>query len=85
MRDKKMRQEEYIEKLLQAYSLVAVLSQKNNCKVLRFRNKKTGKDLVLRSFPHPLPAYEKLQNIRCRYLPEIYDVLAMEDGQIVLE
>ena len=80
-----MKHEEYIEKILQNYSLVAVLSQKNGCKVLRLRNKKTSKDLVLRSFLHPVKAYEKLQTIRCINLPEIYDVLKMDDGQIVLE
>ena len=80
-----MKREEYIEKILQSYTLVAVLSQKNGCKVLRLRNKEVGKDLVLRSLPYPLAVYEKLQNIRCINLPEIYDVLEMEDGQIVLE
>lgn len=49
------------------------------------RNKKTGKDLVLRSLPASLEAYNNLQNIRCKNLPEIYDVLALDDGQIVLE
>lgn len=77
--------EDYIKKILQTYSLVAVLSRKNGCEVLQLRNKKTGKDLVLRRFPNPLMFYEKLQNIRCVNLPEIYDVLEMDDGQIVLE
>ena len=80
-----MNREEYIEKVLQTYSMVKVLSQKNGCKVLRLRNKSTGNDLVLRSFPTPLAAYEKLQNIRCANLPEIHDVLMLDDGQIVLE
>ena len=80
-----MQRKEYITKTLQIYTLVSVLSQKNGCEVLRLRNKKSGKDLVLRSFPRPLPAYEKLQNIRCINLPEIYDVLETDDGQIVLE
>ena len=80
-----MNREEYIEKILQAYSMVKVLSQKNGYKVLRLRNKNTGNDLVLRSFPTPLAAYEKLQSIRCANLPEIYDVLMLDDGQTVLE
>ena len=80
-----MKQEEYIDKIMQTYSLVAVLSQKNGCKVLRLRNKNNGKDLVLRSFPSALAAYEKLWNIRCANLPEIYDVFETDDGQIVLE
>lgn len=80
-----MEREEYIEKVLQIYSLVAVLSRKNGCEVLRLRNRNNGKELVLRSFPKPVAAYGKLQNIRCTNLPEIYDILEMDDGQIVLE
>ena len=80
-----MKRADYIENILQVYSLVSVLSQKNNCEVLHLRNKITQRDLVLRSFPHFLAAYEKLQNLRCGNLPEIYDVLEMDDGQIVLE
>ena len=80
-----MKREEYIKEILRIYSLVVVLSRKNGCKVLRLRNKQLGKELVLRSFPHALGAYEKLKHIRCENLPEIYDVLEMEDGQIVLE
>ena len=80
-----MKRSEYIENILQLYSLSGLLSQKNGCEVFRLRNKKNGKELVLRSFPRALVAYEKLQNIRCMNLPEIYDVLEMDDGQIVLE
>ena len=80
-----MKREEYIEEILNIYSLVTVLSEKNGCKVLRLRNKENKKNIVLRSFPTFLNAYEKLQSIRCENLPEIYDVLQMDDGQIVLE
>ena len=80
-----MNRAEYIEKILHAYSLAGQLSQKNGCDVLHLKNKKSGSDIVLRSFPHRVSAYEKLQNIRHVNLPEIYDVLDMDDGQIVLE
>ena len=80
-----MKREEYIEKILRIYSLVGVLSQKNGCQVMRLRNKNNGKELILRSLPSSLEAYRKLQRIRCENLPEIYDVLELEDGQIVLE
>ena len=80
-----MKRAEYIENILPIYSLVGLLSRKNGCEVLHLRNKITGKDLVLRSFSSALAAYENLQNIRCINLPEIYDVLEMDDGQIVLE
>ena len=80
-----MTRDAYINDLLQRFSLVAVLSQKNECKVLRLRNKEIGTDMVLRSFPKHLDAYEILCNVLCENLPEIYDAIDMEDGQIVLE
>ena len=75
----------YIKNLLDTYSLVNVLSEKNDCRVLRLRNKVTGRDLVLRSFPQWVDAYEILCGIRCENLPEIYDAITLDDGQIVLE
>lgn len=80
-----MTREEYIRGLFATYSPVATLSSKNGCKVLRLRNKTNGRDLVLRSFPEHLDAYETLCGIRCESLPEIYDAIDVEDGQIVLE
>ena len=80
-----MTREEYVKDLFSVYSLVNVLSQKNGCKVLQLRNKATGQDLVLRSFPKHLDAYEILCSIRCENLPEIYDAFDVADGQIVLE
>ncbi len=80
-----MTREQYITALFAAYSLVSVLSEKNGCKVLRLRNKENGKDLVLRSFPEHQEAYEVLCGIRCENLPEIYDAIDVDDGQIVLE
>ena len=80
-----MTRDTYINDLLRRFSLVAVLSEKNECKVLRLRNKETGTDMVLRSFPKHLDAYEILCNVRCMNLPEIFDAIDMVDGQIVLE
>ena len=80
-----MNRTTYIDQIRQMYALVAVFSKKNGCEVMRLQNKKTGKELVLRSYSQPVTAYEKLQNMRCDNLPEIYDVLELEDGQIVLE
>ncbi len=80
-----MTKKEYLARLMEAYALVGVMSEKNDCEVLRLRNNKNGKDLVLRSFPAQIPAYEKLYPIKCENLPLIYDVIDLEDGQIVLE
>ncbi len=80
-----MTREEYIQHLLQTYSIVSVLSQKNQGKVLRVRNKINQKDMVLRSYPNTVPAYEELLPIESEHLPLVYDVISCDDGQIVLE
>lgn len=80
-----MTRDAYIRELLNIYSPVSELRSKNDCKVLRLRHKASGKDMVLRSFPENLDAYEVLCGIRCENLPEIYDVIRLEDGQIVFE
>ena len=43
------------------------------------------KDIILRSYPNSIPAYEWLYKIECKNLPIIYDVINLEDGQIILE
>ena len=80
-----MKRQEYIDKIMSVYSLVSVLSDKNGGKVLRVRNKSNGKDMIVRSFQNPVAAYEKLVKIKCNNLPLIYDVINLEDGQVVLE
>ena len=80
-----MTREEYITNLKSTFAVIEVMSTKNNGKVLQLRHRQTGKDMVLRSYPHPITAYETLVKIRCANLPEIYDAIVVEDGQIVLE
>lgn len=80
-----MTREEYISSLRNGFITVDVLSTKNNCKVLLLRHRKTEKELVLRSYPRQVEAYEALVKLRCVNLPEILDVIPVEDGQIVLE
>ncbi len=80
-----MTTKQYMDDFFKTYSLVSVLSNKNNCKVIRARNKTIKKDIILRSYPNPIPAYEWLYEIECENLPIIYDVINLEDGQIVLE
>ncbi len=80
-----MTTEQYMSHLFTTYSLVTVLSEKNGCRVLRMRNKTLQKDLVVRQFPKPIAAYEELCDITCPGLPLVYDVINLEDGQIVLE
>lgn len=80
-----MTRDKYINDIFLTYELVSVLSSKNECKVLRLRHKKLGRDIVLRSYSEPVPAYELISDIECENLPLIYDVKNLEDGQIVLE
>ena len=80
-----MTREEYISKIKEGFAIVEVLSTKNNCEVLRLRHRETGKDLVLRSYPQQINAYEFLVKIRCINLPEIYESVVLDDGHIVLE
>ena len=80
-----MTRKEYLKKLFEVYSLVSVLSENNECKVLRLRNKSTGKDLIARSLPQKICAYEKLLTINCENISLIYECVDLDDGQIVLE
>ncbi len=80
-----MRKEAYLTELFEAYSLIAVLSEKNECRVLKVRNKGTEREMVVRIFPAPVSAYEDLYSISAPNLPLIYDVINCDDGQIVLE
>jgi len=82
---KAMTRDTYLAELFKVYSLVSVLSDKNECKVLRVRNKKSECDMVVRSFPSAIAAYEELYKISSQNLPLIYDVINCDDGQIVLE
>ncbi len=80
-----MTREEYLTELFKTYSLISILSDKNDCNVLKVKHKTLQKYIVVRSFQKNLIAYEKLYNISCENLPLIYDVINLEDGQIVLE
>ena len=82
---KVMTRNEFLTEIFKAYSLVSVLSDKNECKVLKLKNKETNAHLVARSLPKALSAYEELYAVKCENLPLIYDVINLDDGQIVLE
>lgn len=75
----------YLTEVKQAYRVVKTLSQKNGAAVLRLRSRSLNRDLVLRRYATPVPAYDLLKTVRHRNLPEVYDSLHFSDGQIVLE
>lgn len=80
-----MTQQDYLEKMLESYLLVRVMADKNDCRVLRLRHKELGRDIVMRQLPYPVAAYTALADILCENLPQVYDVIDTDDGQVVLE
>ena len=80
-----MTREQYIKNFFDIYTLVSVLSTKNNCEVIKAKHKELNKNIVLRSYPKAISAYDYLYSIQCENLPLIYDVVNLEDGQIILE
>lgn len=80
-----MTQQDYLENMLESYLLVRVMADKNDCRVLRLRHKELGRDIVMRQLPYPVAAYTALADILCENLPQVYDVIDTDDGQVVLE
>lgn len=80
-----MTKEQYLAEIFKAYSLVSVLSEKNECKVLKLKNKENNRYIVARFFSQVVHAYEELYSIKCINLPIVYDVINLDDGQVVIE
>ena len=80
-----MTREEYINNLKENFQFIHTLANKESYKVYRFRHVSLNKDIVIRSYSENIDAYETLVNIRTSALPEIYDVIHLDDGMIVLE
>ena len=80
-----MTRKEYLENLLRDYDLVETLSEKGASSLLLLRHKRLGEDLVVRSSLRRLPIAGYLKTIVFPNLPEVYDTLLLEDGEIVLE
>lgn len=76
---------EFLEFFQSTYQLVHVLVDKEEYKIYHFRNKKIGKDIMLRYYRETPSVYEQLVNVKSKNLPEIYDVIPIDDGVIVLE
>ncbi len=80
-----MTRGDYISLVRENYSVVKLLSNKNDCTVLQLRHNSLGKDMVLRSHPTPIAAYNHLKGIIHPNLPQVYDLYDFPDGQVVLE
>lgn len=77
--------DEYMDALGDDYKTVKLLSKKNGATVIKMRNTRLGRDMILKKYEVPVPAYNSLKHIRHDNLPEIYDSIILSDGQIVLE
>ena len=80
-----MTREEYKKDLLRVFSVVSVLSKKENKEILRLRHRELQKDIVLRSYAYRVPAYAFLRGYAHENIPLVYDVFDADDGQAVLE
>lgn len=80
-----MTRQEYMDFLWGIYAPIKTLSRKNNCSVLLIRHKELGRDIVLRSYPKAVDAYERLKAFRHDNIASVYDAMTLDDGQIVLE
>lgn len=80
-----MNRAEYLQQILTQYDVVKTLSNKNGAKILRLRHKTQNKDIVVRSYPKPVLAYQKLKSITHQNLPTVFDAVNLDDGQIVFE
>jgi len=80
-----MKRNEFINKLKENYDVINEYSKRNDGTVLRLRHNTLHKDLILRSYPERVAAYEFIKGINHPNLPTVYDVYNLSDGQIVLE
>ncbi len=80
-----MKCQELIENIMAEYDLIHILSNKNGAKVLRMRHKTLKRDMIVKHYDEKVTAYELLKVIRHKNLPEVYDAISCDDGQIVLE
>lgn len=80
-----MTRSEYFFDILTHYDVVKVLSNKNDCEILRLRHKEYNKDIVFRSYSKSVLAYKKIKSITHPNIPLVFDALDFDDGQIVFE
>lgn len=80
-----MTRKDYLDTILTQYDVVKILSNKNDSEVLRLRHKAQKRDIVVRSYPAVVMAYQKLKSISHPNIPTILDAVILDDGQIVFE
>ena len=69
------------------YEFIQLLGKKDNSELIRYRNKKLNKDMVVRKLPADTntEVYRRLAQIRQDNLVQIFDVVAEQDFTYILE
>ncbi len=80
-----MNREEYLDNLLKTYAPMGKLSERNGNRVLLLKHRSMDRRLIFHSSEIPNGVYERLLTVKTPYLPEIYDVIDFDDGQVVLQ
>ncbi|MBE6643145.1 MAG: serine/threonine protein kinase [Ruminococcaceae bacterium] len=76
---------EYLMQMQEKYQIIKILSKKNGGQILLMRHKTLEKDIVVRCYPKPIEAYNKLKNYYHPNIAVVFDSFLLDDGQIVLE
>lgn len=74
-----------MKQITDEYSVVRVISTKNESHSIIVKHKKLGKYMVLRQFNNIVPVYDFLNFINFENLPFVYESRHLDDGQIVFE
>lgn len=67
------------------YQFVKSLKKSETSQVLVYKNKMTGKKMIVRYIHDGIEVYESLLTVKSKYLPQIYEVAREEDKAIILE
>lgn len=76
---------DFMKQIADEYSIVRIISNKNNSLSLLVKHKSLGKYMVLRQFNNSVPVYDFLNFINFENLPFVYESRHLDDGQIVFE
>lgn len=67
------------------YQFVKSLKKSETSQVLVYKNKATGRKMIVRYITDGIEIYESLLTVKSKYLPQIYEVVRGEDKAVVLE
>ena len=80
-----MTRVQFVEEVRKQYDLMSLLSRKNDGEVLHLRHKTLERDVVIRCYETPIPAYDFLKTVQHPNIPVVYDTVLLDDGQAVFE